>query len=90
MDESSSPNPRDYARHRIVHNLGGFMAEVFPSKTALGLYFEPPLSTEGGIAARLTIASQKYVVLIPFMKRNLSDDVIMIGFTDDITWVIVW
>jgi hypothetical protein len=55
-----------------------------------GLYFELPLSTEGGIAATLTIASQKYAVLSPFMKRSLSEDDIVMGFTADITCVIVW
>ena len=55
-----------------------------------GVWPELPLRTEGMIAMTLTIASQKYAVLRPLMKRSLSEDVIAIGFKVDITNVIVW
>ena len=53
------------------------------------MYLEPPLSTDGGIAVTLTIASQKYAMLSPFMKRSLSEAVIITGLIAEITKVIV-
>lgn len=83
----TSPNPT-CAECRVYFSLE---ATVLCSRiVGFGLYLELPLSTDGGIAARLTIASQKYAVVSPFIKSSLSDAVIVIGLSVEITYVIVW